>query len=256
MKQKQIYLQMPYPYQKKLVNLLSNLCVLAPQINKKNISFYKKYAQSRNLLIDNAIFEGKAISENDYFELIKEIKPMYAILPDKFKDFEATFELHKKYFPIIKKYCKYPIAVFQPINKERKNVSIQQLYSLLNWCNLNEIEYVSIPYIPNIENNRFYVHTDREKIINTILYFFPKMKIHLLGLEHKSDLYLLKYKNVVSLDTTFFYANAFHKRNFCFLKAKHGLNFDTKRANNNILYNLQKQIEEINENSFSWGFTF
>lgn len=247
---------MPYLYQKRMVDFLNNLCVLAPQINEKNINFYKEKAKSHNLLIDNAVFEGKEIPEDKYINLIKEIKPTFAILPDKFKNFKTTFSLHKKYLSVIKENCQFPIAVFQPLYK---NASVKYYHFLefIYWCIDSKIEYISLPYIPNIETKKFYSFTDREEIINLLLESFPSIKIHLLGIEHKSDFHLLKYKNVYSLDTTFVYANAYNRKNFCFIKAKHGLNFETTKVNRNVLLYLKQFVRSIkNENSIFGGFTF
>lgn len=258
MKKKMIrlFLQLPYKYSKKLYekNEIDNFCALASQINKNTISFYKKIALEKKLFFDNAILEKKDVSPEEYIELINEIQPLYAILPDSFCNLKQTIKLHEKFYKKINMHTNI-IAVLAA----DPNTTKEEVFYFLDFCKSTlKVEYIAIPYSYPIENKRFKIHGNRISLIECIrkhntFHYKKKFKIHLLGIENYSDFLLPKiYPEIISIDTTYLFSNAYnHNSHKCnFFKFKNGLNKEYNKLNKNILFNVIDQISQFRELGF------
>ena len=65
--------------------------------------FYKECsAEGRECILDNSIFEGKGLTNEEFADIIVDLKPSHYIIPDVLEDADATIEnivKFKKDFP-------------------------------------------------------------------------------------------------------------------------------------------------------------
>lgn len=250
-----LYLQLPYKYSKKLYkeNEMNNFCVLASQINENTISFYKQLATEKRLFLDNAILEKKDVFPEKYIELINEIKPSYAVLPDSFCDLKQTVKLHEKFYKKINSQINVMAVLAANPNTTREEV-----YYFLDFCESTlKTVYIAIPYSYPIENRNFKIYGNRITLIECIrrhnrFHHRKKFKIHLLGIENYNDFLLPKiYPEITSIDTTFLFSNAYNNSSKCnYYKFKNGLDKEYSKLNKNILFNLLTQINQFREMEF------
>ena len=68
--------------------------------------FQKAAKKNREIIIDNSIFEGKGLTNQEFVNIVREIDPTWFIVPDVLEDVEATLSNYKKFtdeFPELKK---------------------------------------------------------------------------------------------------------------------------------------------------------
>lgn len=76
--------------------------------------FEDSIKSGREVILDNSVFElGSHFDEHLYLKWIKQLKPTYSIIPDKFGDAFYTIDMVKKWSPIIKDLSLQSIGVLQ-----------------------------------------------------------------------------------------------------------------------------------------------
>ncbi len=157
-------------------------------------------SQVTNIFVDNMVFEGYPIPEEDYINVINELMPNRFILPDAFGDLQETFRLHAKWF--------------DKINDELKPNAIAVVNDFLTpdyyrWLKDNKIEHLAIPYFNNFA---------RSNILDNICIKDEIFDFHLLGMESLNDFILYSYLqyvfNIKSCDSTILYTTSKHKVRF------------------------------------------
>jgi len=166
---------------------LEHVAILAPHVKTYSTECEKLF-QEKKVFFDNMVFEGTPLPEDEYIEMINTYRPELYVLPDKKDDPVATWELHKHAIGKLKS-LDGAMAVAQGIPSEE----------YLTWVKEAGIKIIAVPYLDNY---------NRYAIIKFIQYVAP-LHVHLLGIEHPSELYL--YNNdhaILAADTTLAYTSA------------------------------------------------
>jgi hypothetical protein len=183
-----LYHQMPPPLQVKedILRNLEHVAILAPHMRTYPQECTQLFS-TKDTFFDNMILEGSPLPVDDYINMVNRYKPALFVLPDVINDADATYEQHI-YACAKLDSLKGAMAVIQGIPSR----------SFVGWCKEIGIETFGVPYLEGY--NRYAI------ITSPLLTGF---KIHLLGIEHVSELYLYSsLPSVISADTTLAYTTA------------------------------------------------
>jgi len=197
-----LYSEIPPPFWHEV----KNLAILAPHW-KKYSKKEKEIALSKDIFLDNMVFENTPLSLEEYLDVVKEIKVAKFVLPDTINNEEDTLEKHKEFLNALNstQLRNNAMAVIQGIPSMK----------IIEWIVKEELKYICVPYLPSLD--RYNIIKDIIRKVKLIDKNNSLPYIHLLGIEHISELFLYSHEskyvhknmpnflNVVSADSGILY---------------------------------------------------
>lgn len=185
---------------------LPHYYVKYPQYKK----FFDNYRNKNNsfIILDNGLFEGGVLPENQLLDIINGLKPDIFIVPDSWNDYITTIgyakEWLKKSIPISTNL----MMVLQGKSYDQLHeCSIQGLKLGYKYFGLNHssLAYSDVFYHPNpiISKMMGRIITLNKLVEEDVYDKFKKCYIHLLGMISPEEIQLINHKNIIkSIDTS------------------------------------------------------
>jgi len=164
--------------------IIASTCLEHP----KYLEYFEHIRQPRFTILDNGAFEtGEAISDEQYIELARRLKPNVLVIPDVYKDPRTTLIRFTRFIEIWQQAPIEGVSLMGVVHTDNDASWIEYLTNLY----LIDAQWIGIPYATGL---------DRFQLIKK----HPEWEnVHVLGISHLSEaLALLELPNVKSIDSS------------------------------------------------------
>lgn len=166
-------------------------------------NFYKRYARSREQILDNSAYElGDSFDVNKFACYVEDIQPSHYIIPDKIADYEATVNYFEWFTNEYKDLPGKKIGVVQGTTPKEFMECFKFMY---NKCDKLAIPFHSLSYLDSSSSDIDEVRCNgRVKYINKLVDMgFTNKPIHLLGCSLPQEFTYYKNISIIeSIDTS------------------------------------------------------